>query len=89
MFQERDWVKRVPRVFYRPIPKGCRLVMCLGDKFMFMEGVPVFQNVSYMLEFVTYKPDFVTLPNPTPRAILESSYFTVELYHFYHNTFNI
>ena len=64
----------VSRVFHLPTPKRAReerpwfrLVTCFGDKFMFVGGVPVFQNVVAIVI-----SDLVSL-----RATLEGS-FSIE-----------
>ena len=57
-----------PRVFYLPTPKGAReerpcfrLVTCLGNKFIFEGGVPVYQSivaaaVYYLLNQLSEQP---------------------------------
>lgn len=54
--------KPVPRVFHLPTPMGAReerpmfrLVTCPGDKFIFMGGLPVFQNVTSQTDFASLR----------------------------------
>ena len=62
-----------------------KLVTCLGDKFMFVGGVPAFQNiVAVGICNIQNRPCF-SLGN------LRKLFFdcVAELYHIYHNTYNI
>lgn len=82
----------VPRDFHLLIPKGAReetpwfkLVRCLGDKFMFVGGVAVFQHVAAIVICNIQKRSSF-FPGKLGKLFYN---WAVELYHICHNNLNI